>query len=108
MYYIVMLAILAISFFVINGMGKLALSLYAYRKLSRRTASVISLLSLAVWYVAMYVIVTQVAFHVALWLGWVVAVLLGIVTLVAGFGSLKKDNDHSLQLAHDRRKGKSD
>lgn len=103
MYYVIMIGVLVTGFFAINGIGKVVLELYASNKLGRKVTGVLSLTSLASWYIFSYVVLTLMAFHFNSWVGWGFAVLWGIAMLVKGFGELRKDNERSMNLAHERR-----
>ena len=107
MQYIYLIFSLIAGFFIINGVGKLAIEAYVNNKLTFRATYFISWLSLLVWYIFSYGVLCTIAFNLNHIGGWVFAVIWGIGTLVVGIGQLGKDNRHSMDLAQERRVNKN-
>lgn len=102
MFYVWIIIGIAIGFFVILGTGKIALELYARKKLGQNLTYFTVYVTLLIWYVYVWVLLSIIAFNINQILGWVIAIGWGIGTLVEGVSKLGKDARNSVYLAKQR------
>jgi len=97
------IVILIITLILTATIGKLAMHLFTKRITGYTTSLLIIVITQFIFYTAVLIFGSLIAFTINTVLGIIIAIFLLIGTIGAGYRTLLKDAHHSMSIARDRR-----